>query len=130
MERMEQNDIIIYNTDDGKSSVVLVGAEGMVWLNQLQMAELFATSKQSISYHITNILKEKELPKIAVVKNILTTASDGKQYMVEHYSLDILWNGQMLENLIWGLLHGKVVLSANKIYSLPRITFKRANWIN
>ena len=80
---MEQNDIIIYNTDDGKSSVVLVGADGMVWLNQLQMAELFATSKQSISYHITNILKEKELPKIAVVKNILTTASDGKQYMVE-----------------------------------------------
>lgn len=40
MERMEQNDIIIYNTDDGKSSVVLVGADGMVWLNQLQMAEL------------------------------------------------------------------------------------------
>ena len=90
MERMEQNDIIIYNTDDGKSSVVLVGADGMVWLNQLQMAELFATSKQSISYHITNILKEKELPKIAVVKNILTTASDGKQYMVEHYSLDMV----------------------------------------
>ena len=88
MERMEQDDIIIYNTDDGKSSVVLVGADRMVWLNQLQMAELFATSKQSISYHITNILKEKELPKIAVVKNILTTASDGKQYMVEHYSLD------------------------------------------
>ena len=87
---MEQNDIIIYNTDDGKSSVVLVGADGMVWLNQLQMAELFATSKQSISYHITNILKEKELPKIAVVKNILTTASDGKQYMVEHYSLDMV----------------------------------------
>ena len=50
----------------------------------------FATSKQSISYHITNILKEKELPKIAVVKNILTTASDGKQYMVEHYSLDMV----------------------------------------
>ena len=99
---MEQNDIIIYNTDDGKSSVVLVGADGMVWLNQLQMAELFATSKQSISYHITNILKEKELPKIAVVKNILTTASDGKQYMVEHYSLDILWNGQMLENPFFG----------------------------
>ncbi len=86
----EQNDIIIYTTDDGQSSVVLVSADGMVWLSQMQMAKLFATSKQTISYHISNILKENELTKNSVVKEILTTASDGKSYPVEHYSLDMV----------------------------------------
>jgi len=85
----EQNNIIIYNTDDGQSSVVLVSSDGMVWLSQMQMAQLFATSKQTVSYHITNIFRENELTKHSVVKEILTTASDGKTYPVEHYSLDM-----------------------------------------
>ncbi len=86
----EQNNIIIYNTDDGLSSVVLVSSDGMVWLSQMQMAQLFATSKQTVSYHISNILKENELTKQSVVKEILTTAADGKTYPVEHYSLDMV----------------------------------------
>ena len=52
------------------------------------MAELFATSKQLISYHIINILKEKELNVDSVVKNYLTTAADGKNYNVVFYSLE------------------------------------------
>ncbi len=87
---MDKQELIIYNTEDGKSSVVLIGQEGMVWLSQAQMAELFDTSKQSVCYHIANILKERELPKQAVVKEILTTAADGKQYKVTHYSLDMV----------------------------------------
>lgn len=86
----DQNNIIIYNTDDGLSSVVLVSSDGMVWLSQMQMAQLFATSKQTVSYHISNILKENELTKHSVVKEILTTAADGKTYPVEHYSLDMV----------------------------------------
>ena len=86
----QQEDIIIYNTDDGLSSVVLISTDGMVWLSQMQIAKLFATSKQTVSYHISNILKENELPKKAVVKEILTTATDGKSYPVEHYSLDMV----------------------------------------
>lgn len=83
-------DIIIYKTDDGKASIALMSADGMVWLNQMQMAQLFATSKQTISYHINNILKDNELSKISVVKEFLTTASDGKPYSVEHYSLNMV----------------------------------------
>ena len=49
------------------------------------MAELFATSKQTISYHIINILKEKELNKNSVVKDYLITAADGKNYNVVFY---------------------------------------------
>lgn len=90
VDENSQEDVIIYTTDDGRSSVILVGVEGMVWLSQMQMSKLFATSKQTISYHISNILKENELSKASVVKEILTTATDGKSYPVEHYSLDMV----------------------------------------
>ena len=63
---------------------------GKIWLNQQQMAELFATSKQTISYHIINILKEKELHENSVVKEYLTTAADGKNYNVVFYSLEMI----------------------------------------
>ncbi|MDR0969946.1 MAG: virulence RhuM family protein [Lentimicrobiaceae bacterium] len=85
----EQN-IIIYNTDDGKTSVSLLAKDGQVWLNQQLLAELFDTSKQSISYHTTNILNENELDKNSVVKEFLTTAADGKNYNVSFYSLEMI----------------------------------------
>jgi len=75
----EQN-IIIYKTDDGKVKIALYAKDGSIWLNQNQLANLFDTSKQSISYHIINILEDNELDKNSVVKNYLTTASDGKSY--------------------------------------------------
>lgn len=77
---MEENKIIIYNTYDGKASVSLMAKDGTVWMNQNQLAELFATTKQNISLHIKNILKEGELDELSVVKEYLTTASDGKKY--------------------------------------------------
>lgn len=83
-------DIIIYNTTDGRSSVALYAKDGNIWLNQSQIADLFATSKSNISLHISNILKDNELDKNSVVKYYLTTASDGKEYNVEHYSLPMI----------------------------------------
>ena len=56
---MEQ-ELILYNSVDGKSRVSLLARDGSVWLNQTQIAELFATSVPNISQHINNILKEKE----------------------------------------------------------------------
>lgn len=82
--------IILYTSEDGRSSVTLYARDGSVWLNQLQMAELFATSKPNISMHINNILKEKELNKDSVIKEYLTTASDGKKYKVVFYSLEMI----------------------------------------
>ena len=86
----EQQDIIIYRTADGRASVALYAKDGKIWLNQQQMAELFATSKPNISMHIANILKEKELYKNSVVKELLTTAADGKNYNVVFYSLEMI----------------------------------------
>ena len=85
-----ESNIIIYNTIDSKASVALYAKDGKIWLNQKQMAELFGTSKQTISYHISNILKESELDISSVVKDYLTTADDGKQYHIFFYALEMI----------------------------------------
>lgn len=87
---MSENNIIIYNTTDGKASVSLLTKDGTAWLSQSQLAELFATSIPNISMHISNIFEEGELDKNSVVKDYLTTASDGKNYSVSHYALAMI----------------------------------------
>ncbi|MFN0187168.1 MAG: virulence RhuM family protein [Bacteroidia bacterium] len=87
---MEEKNIIIYNTPDGKASVSLFAKDGSVWMNQSQLAELFDTSKQNIGQHIASILEDKELIENSVVKNYFTTAADDKQYNVAFYSLDMI----------------------------------------
>src|SRR6056297_3245419 len=82
--------IIIYNTVDGKASVALYAKDGMVWMNQNHIAELFDTSVPNISMHISNILKEGELEPNSVIKDYLTTAADGKQYKVTFYALEMV----------------------------------------
>ena len=85
-----QQNLIIYHTLDGKVSVTMMARDGNVWMNQKQMAELFATSISNISIHISNILKENELERESVIKEYLITASDGKPYNVIFYSLDMV----------------------------------------
>jgi hypothetical protein len=86
MPKNEQANMIIYNTTDGKTSVSLYAKDGMAWMTQNQLAELFDTSKQNISLHVNSILKNKELDKSSVVKEYLTTAIDGKGLLV-HYNI-------------------------------------------
>lgn len=87
---MEENNLIIYNTVDGKTSVSLLAKDGTAWMNQNQLAELFATSIPNMSMHISNIFKEGELERNSVVKDYLTTASDGKNYSVSFYALEMI----------------------------------------
>ena len=90
MKQAEDNQIIIYNTDDGKTRVMLYAKDGNIWMNQNQMAELFATSIPNVSMHISNILNDGELQENSVVKQYLTTAADGKNYQVTFYALDMV----------------------------------------
>lgn len=85
----EQN-LLIYHTADGKAAVSLYARDGNVWMNQGQLAELFATSKQNISLHIRNILSEKELSADSTVKEYLTVAANNKQYNITFYALDMI----------------------------------------
>ena len=86
----EENKIIIYHTPDGKVSISLMTDVGTVWMNQNQLATLFDTSVPNISMHISNILEENELYNNSVIKDYLSTAADGKNYMVTFYSLDMV----------------------------------------
>lgn len=87
---MVRQNIIIYKTADGKASVSLFTQNGEVWLNQKQLAELFATSRPNITTHISNLLKEKELEENSVCKEFLHTAADGKNYAITHYALPMI----------------------------------------
>ena len=85
-----QNNIILYTTNDGKASVELYEFGESLYLAQNAIAELFATSKQNVSLHIQNILKDGELDENSVVKEYLTTAKDGKSYNTKFYSLEMI----------------------------------------
>ncbi len=87
---MAENDIIIYTSKDGKTEIGLTKLGDKIWLTQPDIAKLFGTSVANISMHIKNILEDKELGKSSVVKNYLTTASDGKNYNVAIYSLEMI----------------------------------------
>ena len=86
----QKDEIIIYNTEDGKTNVKLYAQDGMIWMNQQQIALLFESSKQNISLHIANIFNDKELDEKSVVKNYLTTDSDGKNYEITYYALPMI----------------------------------------
>lgn len=85
----DQGEIILYQPDSEVKLEVRL-EEDTVWLTQMQMAELFQTSKQNVSLHTNNIFKENELDRNSVVKESLTTASDGKKYRVRYFNLDVI----------------------------------------
>jgi hypothetical protein len=84
------SELILYQTEDGLTRVQLRVVDGSVWLSQLEIAELFATSKQNVSLHAANVLKEGELIADSVVKESLTTAADGKNYRTKLYRLEMI----------------------------------------
>jgi len=84
------SEVILYQTEDGKSRLQVRFSGETAWLSQNHMAELFQTTKQNVSLHIKNIFAEKELSEDSVVKEFLTTAGDGKNYQTRFYNLDVI----------------------------------------
>ena len=76
-------EIILYQSEGANVPVQVRYMNETLWLPQREIADLFGTSKQTISYHMGNIFDDGELDKESVVKEILTTASDGKNYWVK-----------------------------------------------
>lgn len=83
-------ELIIYQTEDGRTKIDVHMENETVWLSLDQMAELFQRDKSTISKHIKNIFNEGELERGAVVANFATTATDGKTYHVDYYNLDVI----------------------------------------
>nr|WP_314836138.1 virulence protein RhuM/Fic/DOC family protein [uncultured Flavobacterium sp.] len=85
-----KHQVEIYKSADNAIELQVSLDNDTVWLNQSQMASLFMQTKQNVSLHINNCFKEKELEQKAVVKEYLTTASDGKKYKTKYYNLDVI----------------------------------------
>lgn len=82
--------VILYTSEDGKSQIQLRADGQTVWLSQLEMAELFQTSKQNVAKHLKAIFTDQELNEESVVNQWLTTAADGKRYQTRLYNLDAI----------------------------------------
>ncbi len=85
----DKNEIILYQPNEAIKLEVRLDEE-TVWLTQAQMAELFETTRNNVTLHISNIFKEHELEKDSVCKDSLLTAADGKKYKTKFYNLDVI----------------------------------------
>ena len=84
----KRNEIVLFENQGVKLEVNL--KDETVWLNRLQLSELFGRDIKTIGKHINNALKEELLEDNSVVAKFATTASDGKTYQVEYYNLDMI----------------------------------------
>jgi prophage maintenance system killer protein len=87
---MNNSEIQIFKAQDGTTEIQVKLENDTVWLNLMQLTELFQRDKSVISRHISNIFKEMELIENSVVAKNATTASDGKTYLVEYFNLDVI----------------------------------------
>ena len=85
-----RSEIVIYQANDTSTKIEANIADETIWLSQQQIVDLFDSSKANISEHLKNIFLSGELDEISVVRNFRTTASDGKNYKVKHYNLDVI----------------------------------------
>lgn len=85
--------IVIYQLKDGELIIDVKIEDETVWLSQAQLVDLFKITKQNISLPINNCFKEGELSAFSVVKEFLTTASDGKKYKLKYYNPDVIISG-------------------------------------
>ncbi len=90
MEKELKSEIIIYQSTDGTPGIEVRVENETVWLNQDQLAELFAKGRSTIAEHILNIFSEGELEENSVCREFRRTGSDGKEYLVKHYNLDVI----------------------------------------
>lgn len=90
MDRRFMSQVVIYKGKDGHIELTVNLSEETVWLSLNQISELFGRDKSVISRHLSNVFKNKELSKNAVVAKFATTAADGKTYHVDHYNLDAI----------------------------------------
>jgi len=88
--KTEKSEIILYNTEDGKTKIDVRLENDTVWLSLNELVQLFDRDKSVVSRHIRNIFTSGEIDENSVVANFATTAADGKNYEVTYYNLDVI----------------------------------------
>lgn len=90
---LQQSQFLIYQTEDGRVKIDVRFENDSVWLTQQMMADLFQTSRQNVTLHISNIYAEGELQSEATRKEYLLVRQEGERHVrrnVEHYNLDMI----------------------------------------
>ena len=90
MMKANNDQMLIYQSEDGSIKIDVRFEQDTVWLTQAQMCMLFGRDKSTISRHIKNVFEEGELDISSVVAEYATTATDGKVYQVDYYNLDVI----------------------------------------
>ena len=85
-----RGEVLLYSDESGKEYVSVVFKDETFWLTQKAMAELFGCTADNISLHLKNIFADGELDKDAVTEKFSATATDGKNYLTQHYNLDAI----------------------------------------
>jgi len=83
-------EILLYQTEDGRSRIEVRMVEETVWLSQKLMSDLFQKDVRTINEHIRNIFTEGELNPSSAIRKFRITAQDGKNYETLHYNLDVI----------------------------------------
>jgi hypothetical protein len=89
-EPLPQSEIILYQTEDGRTRIQCRFENETVWLTQKLMAELFGKDVRTINEHIQNVFVEGELMADSVIRKFRITAADGKNYETQHYNLEVI----------------------------------------
>jgi hypothetical protein len=89
-DKAGNSQILLYETDEGSSKIEVKLENETVWLTQDQMADLFDKARSTITEHINNVFKEGELEETSVRRDFRRTGSDGKEYNVKYYNLDVI----------------------------------------
>ncbi len=98
---MENNSVMIYTSADGQTRIDVRLEDETLWLSQQQICDLYQCSKSNVSEHIKHIFEEGELDENSVVRKFRTTATDGKNYNVTFYNLDMILSlGYRIKSII------------------------------
>ena len=90
MNEPSNSQLLIYQTEDGRIKLDVRFDDETVWLSQKLMAELFDKDVRTVNEHILNIFDEGELMPESVIRKYRITAADGKNYITQHYNLDVV----------------------------------------
>ena len=103
--KMDENKIVIYQTEDGQTQIDVRLENETVWLTQAQMAELFEKTPQNITMHIRNAYNEGELEKESTCKEYLQVQTEGKRKVKriqKYYDLDVfrIWARKIIKDYL------------------------------
>ncbi len=118
---MEENKIIIYQTEDGQTQIDVRLENETVWLTQAQMAELFQTDRTSIVRHINNIYKVDELEKEATCVKNAQVQKEGKRVVkrtIPYFNLDVIISVGYLVTKNYSFSNGNKRIADNTLVAL------------